>query len=497
MGIIALNWERFMTGSQDNFWEQALSILSEKISSNTYENISEHAVPGNIKDGILTLNVPYKFIARQILPTEKMIIESIVSEIVGETVSIIIHIQNKNESISTAKLAIKAQTTITNRKNLVKDLRGDDGKINGGLSGKDSVKRQSIRREFDNRSLKPSYIFENFVVGSNSLMAHASSLAVAKSPGEVYNPLFIYGGVGLGKTHLLHAIGHLVRKNNPHMIIRLCPAELYVHELIEAIHDKERSRQFRAKYRRPDILLIDDIHFLIDKEATQEAFFHTFNFLYESNKQIVITCDRHPRELRTLKERLINRFQLGLLVDIQRPTYETRLAILKMKADQMGMKIPIEILEFFANEVQGSIRSLEGCLKAVLSRESSLNRRISLEDATKIARDYANGQDSDRNLITLKKILDLMCHHYRVSYEDLVSASREGHLTHPRHVGMYLARKYTSHSLKEIARIFRRKDHGTVYHGVKKISGNINIDAVLAREINYIEDLLLGKSPIE
>ncbi|MFH1515020.1 MAG: chromosomal replication initiator protein DnaA [bacterium] len=488
-----------MTGSDYKIWEQALSRLSDKISSNTYENMCEQVEPGSISGGVLTLNVPYKFIARQILPTEKVIIESIISEIVGERVSINIRVRNRNESVSTAKLAIKAQTTITNRKNLVKNLRGIEGdeKINGDLPDGGHVKRPVQSREFDNRSLKPSYVFENFVVGGNSLMAHAASLAVAKEPGEVYNPLFIYGGVGLGKTHLLHAIGHHVRKNYPHMIIRLCPAELYVHELIEAIHDKERSRQFRAKYRRPDILLIDDIHFLIDKDATQEAFFHTFNFLYESNKQIVITCDRHPRELRTLKERLINRFQLGLLVDIQRPSYETRLAILKMKAGQMEMKVPIEILEFFANEVQGSIRSLEGCLKAVLSRESSLNQRISLEDATRIVRDYANDQDSDRNLITLKKILDLVCHHYRVSYEDLASPSREGHLTHPRHIGMYLARKYTSHSLKEIARVFKRKDHGTVYHGVKKISGNINIDAVLAREINYIEDLLLGKAPVE
>jgi chromosomal replication initiator protein len=418
---------------------------------------------------------------------DRRLLEQVVSEILGKPVILELAIRSGDGSIKSTKLAIDTQNLISKRKELVQKS-----------SSPGSDKTRSGNTISDNEPpLNPTYRFGSFVVGDNSLMAHAASLAVSQRPGEVYNPLFLYGGVGLGKTHLLHAIGHKSVENFPEKTIRVCSAETYTNELIDAIGDKESLRKFRSRYRHCDVLLIDDIHFLIDKEATQEAFFHTFNILYDMHKQIVITSDRHPRELRTLKERLINRFQLGLIVDIQKPSYETRLAILKRKAQSMGIEVPQTVLETYAEVVQGSIRSLEGCLKATSNLSNSLGHEITLDEARQIAESYSHERDLQRQPITLRAILDLVCHHYRVSLEELQSASRESHVAHPRHVGMYLARKHTSHSLKEIARAFHRKDHATVFHGVKKIEDNMNMDAVLAREVSYVEDLLLGKSPLK
>jgi chromosomal replication initiator protein len=482
-----------MTGDLAGFWNTAQERLSKKLQQAIYETIILQAKPERLENGKLTICLPFDYMIRRITPSDKLVIESTLSSIIGRPITIDFTAANSIDNFKSTRLAIETQSLMAKRKALLDKSTGDSPKPSTGNGG--STHTSDL--DDNSQNLNPNYLFETFIVGESNLMAHAASIAVTKDLAKAYNPLFLYGGVGLGKTHLLHAIGHRVHQELPEKRIRVCSSETYTNELIDAIGDKERTKKFRMKYRHCDVLLIDDIQFLIDKEATQEAFFHTFNVLYEMGKQIVLTSDRHPRELRTLKERLINRFQLGLIVDIQRPSYETRLAILRRKANALGMDVPPEILEHFAEEVQGSIRSLEGCLKSVNNITNSLNRPVTLEDARKISESYSHDKDSKSKPISLKKIIDLICHHYRISYEEIISASRESHVTHPRHIGMFLARTHTSHSFKEIARAFHRKDHATVHHAVKKIVNGINVDAVLAREVNYIEDLLMGKSPIE
>ena len=479
--------ETKMKGTQPEFWTQVLAALKSKLPATFFETIMLKASPGKFEDGKLVILLPFAYMMRRIRQGEKSLLESVIAEVYGKPVRIEFTIAEEPDSVKSTRIAIEAQNVISKRKTMLS--QSEKQKAAANRADENAVDEGS--------HLTPWFTFENFVVGENSLMAHAGAVAVARKPGKAYNPLFIYGGVGLGKTHLLHAIGHFVKHEYPQMVIRCIPAETYTNELIDAIGDKQCLRRFRAKYRHCDLLLIDDIHFLIDKEATQEAFFHTFNVLFELQKQVVLTSDRHPRELRTLKERLINRIQLGLIVDIQKPTYETRLAILRKKALSMSLTISSEILELYAGEVQGSIRSLEGCLKATDNMEKSLGKEITIDEARKIALSYSEDNGASGRRITLRMILDLICHHYRIGIEELLSSSREKHVSHPRHIGMYLARKNTSHSLKEIARAFNKKDHATVFHGVKKIEEGINTDAVLSREVSYIGDLLLGKSPRE
>ena len=484
-----------MKGNQFEFWHQALSLLAKRLPANIFDTIILDSKPASFENDKLSIIVPFTFMLRRITQSDKTILEAVLSEVIGKPVTVEFMVSTESDNIKSLRSAIDAQNTIAKRKAIL-NLDDDAGEAKRrAINHTRSSRSQS--NENDSIPLNPQFTFDTFVVGENSLMAHAAAMSVARKPGTDYNPLFIYSAAGLGKTHMLHAIGQHALILNPELIIRLVPAETFTYELIDAIGDKASMKQFRSKYRRCDMLLIDDIHFLIDKEATQEAFFHTLNALFEMNKQVVITSDRHPRELRTLKERLVSRFQLGLVVDIQKPGFETRLAILKRKASLMNLEISNETLEIFAGEVQSSIRSLVGCLKSVKNHEESHRRKISVETAREIAesfRDNALGKD---RLVTVSRIMDLICHHYRISLEELLSPSKEKRLAHPRHVAMYLARKNTNLTLMEITRAFRRNDHTTIHHGVKKIGALIERDAVFSREMSYIEEMLYGKSPRE
>ncbi len=487
-----------MTEHKKDFWKKALEKLSGKLPSGIFDNVILQAKPGNLENGNLKIFLPYAYMTRRITQSERTIIENVISEMLNTPVKVEYSITSDTSSVLSTKLAILAQQTISNRKNLVRKKGKNSGSKSGSGGGAGNGRGKISSGSGDNYPrLKSSYTFDNYIVGDSNRLVHAASMSVSETPGGKYNPLFIYSQVGLGKTHLLHAIAHQILEFHPEKKIQLTHAETYTTELIEAINDPQRSRRFRSKFRHCDVLLIDDIHFLIGKDATKEAFFHTFNDLYEMGKQIVLTCDRHPRELRTLESRLISRFHLGLIVDIQRPAYETRLAILSRRASRIGLNLPTEMLELFAVSVQGSIRSLEGCLQSVQNQEATLNRKITIDEAKQIAIDYSYDRDATANPITIKDIMDLICHHYRIAPEDLTGKSRESRLTHPRHIGMYLSRKHTSLTLKDIARVFKRKDHATIYHGANKINNGLNLDAVLAREVKYIEDILLGRAQMK
>ena len=315
-------------------------------------------------------------------------------------------------------------------------------------------------------ALNPKYTFESFVVGSCNQFAHAASLAVAQSPGKTYNPLYLYGGVGLGKTHLMHACGHAIKQRNPHLTLSYLSSERFMNELINAIrYDKTPS--FREKYRSVDVLLIDDIQFMAGKERTQEEFFHTFNALYEQQKQIVISSDCPPREIPTLEERLHSRFEWGLIADLEPPDLETKVAILKRKAETMGFTIPDEVALFIATRVKNNVRELEGSLIRLLAISSLRGTPITENLARDAIRNIAS--DEEPGLVTIPQIQKAVAAAYKLSVEQLVSKSNSRQFAFPRQIAMYLCKRLTNRSYPEIGRAFAGKHHTTVIHSFEKI----------------------------
>ena len=317
------------------------------------------------------------------------------------------------------------------------------------------------------QNLNPNYTFETFVIGNNNNLAHASSLAVADTPGDVYNPLFIYGGVGLGKTHLMQAIAHFIINNNPNLKVLYVTSETFTNELIDSVKNQKNS-EFREKYRNIDVLLIDDIQFIIGKESTQEEFFHTFNALYQDRKQIVISSDRPPKEMETLSERLRTRFEMGLPVDIQIPTYETKMAILNKKAELGGYNIPYEVKDYVATHIKSSIRELEGALTKLSAFAKLSTNPITVEFAEEALKDLIS-PDSRRD-ITPELIIDIVAEHFNIRPEDILSQKRSADIVYPRQIAMYLCRQMTTNTVQSLGKAFGNRDHTTVIHGTEKIN---------------------------
>ena len=313
--------------------------------------------------------------------------------------------------------------------------------------------------------LNPKYTFENFVVGPNNQMAHAAAVAVAESPGRTYNPLFLYGGVGLGKTHLMQAVGHYVLKKNPRARVAYISTETFTNDLINAIREDQMA-SFRERYRSVDVLLVDDIQFIAGKERTQEEFFHTFNTLYENNKQIVLSSDRPPREIQTLEARLRSRFEWGLITDIQPQDLETRIAILKLNAEHRGVEIPEEVLEFIAQRITSNIRELEGALVRLIAYASLNQLPITKSVAMRALSPVFTQAQSEPSA---EEILRLVAQRFGVRVEDLKGKRRSKEVVLPRQVAMYLIRERLRASLPEIGQIFGGRDHTTVLHAVQKV----------------------------
>lgn len=331
-------------------------------------------------------------------------------------------------------------------------------------------------------NLRERYTFENYVVGKCNQFAQAASLAVAKAPAKTYNPLFIYGGVGLGKTHLMHAIGNYSQSLYRDSRAFYIPAEKFMNEMIYAIKNQE-TLEFKNKYRSLDMLLIDDIHFLADKVSLQEEIFHTFNALYGAQKQVVVTSDKPPREIPALEERLISRFQWGLVVDIQPPDLETRIAILKKKSELDGINVPGDVIFYIANNIRTNIRELEGSLVRLLALSSLTNTEINLITAKEMLNSIIG---SRKNQINLKNILKTVADFFDVSEESLVGKRRTASVVLPRQVGMYILRELTSLSLKEIGSKFGGRDHTTVLHAYDKIGTLIKEDREFSNNIDKI-----------
>ena len=337
-------------------------------------------------------------------------------------------------------------------------------------------------------SFNPKNTFETFVVGNNNNFAYAAALAVAQSPGKSYNPLFLYGGVGLGKTHLLHAIGQRVAGNKKGARVAYVSSEKFTNEYIDGIQNNQLAK-FRKKYRQTEVLLIDDIQFLAGKERIQEEFFHTFNALHEAHKQIVLTCDRPASEIQNLEHRLVSRFEWGLVTDLQPPDVEMRLAILNKKAQLMGVHLPEEILHFLANRIRTNIRRLEGALIRVASYAALTGKKLTLEVVEGLLREILH--EEGRYSISIETIQKKVAEHFDIRLADMTSKRRPENIAFPRQVAMFLARQMTESSLSTIGEAFGGRDHGTVLHACRLVKDRMEVDAHVRQVVSYLEKQLM------
>lgn len=378
----------------------------------------------------------------------------------------------------------------------IKEIKYQLGNTPGSINGqgtKGPVKNETTTSHREhlpafNTGLNPKYTLDSFVIGKNSELAYAACVAVAKNPGTQYNPLFIYGGVGLGKTHLMQAVGHELLKNNPKQKVLYATSEKFTNDYINAISQK-RLEEFKKSYRDVSALLIDDIQFLAGKEGTQEEFFHTFNELRDKGKQIIITSDRPPKEIPAIEQRLISRFEWGMVADIQAPDLETRMAILRAKMEKRGIPLNEEILFYIAESIQSNVRELEGALNRLAVYQQMENRALFLEQAKNI---LASIVGSKRRVTSAKKIAESVAEFYNITLEDLIKQSRKKEFVKPRQIAMYLMRKELDNSFPSIGEFFGGRDHTTVMHAVEKVGKLINEKDSFKQEVDLILDKLFS-----
>ena len=386
---------------------------------------------------------------------------------------------------------------ITGKEYEIQFVSEDDDKLNEIHNASiDNGLKKKTKSLAEKAGLNPKYTFDTFVVGGNNNFAHAASLAVAESPGEVYNPLFLYGGVGLGKTHLMHSIAHFILDKNPKKKVLYVTSETFTNELIDALRNGKTAGNesamlnFRDKYRNIDVLLIDDIQFIIGKESTQEEFFHTFNHLHTLGKQIIISSDKPPKDIETLESRLRTRFEWGLIADISSPDYETRMAILQKKIELDHLEkynIKNDVLDYIAANVKSNIRELEGSLNKLIAlyKLNNNNNPIDIALAAEALKDIISSDN--RREVTPELILDIVADHFGITVADLKSKKRDSEIAVPRQICMYLMRTMTDTALKGIGAVLGGKDHSTVKYGVEKIAKDIESDEMMANTINIIK----------
>lgn len=386
---------------------------------------------------------------------------------------------------------------ITGKEYEIQFVSEDDDKLNEIHNASiDNGQKKKTKSLAEKAGLNPKYTFDTFVVGGNNNFAHAASLAVAESPGEVYNPLFLYGGVGLGKTHLMHSIAHFILDKNPKKKVLYVTSETFTNELIDALRNGKTAGNesamlnFRDKYRNIDVLLIDDIQFIIGKESTQEEFFHTFNHLHTLGKQIIISSDKPPKDIETLESRLRTRFEWGLIADISSPDYETRMAILQKKIELDHLEkynIKNDVLDYIAANVKSNIRELEGSLNKLIALYKLNNNKnpIDIALAAEALKDIISSDN--RREVTPELILDIVADHFGITVADLKSKKRDSEIAVPRQICMYLMRTMTDTALKGIGAVLGGKDHSTVKYGVEKIAKDIESDEMMANTINIIK----------
>jgi chromosomal replication initiator protein len=452
------------SGDRDEgqIWADALNVINTLVSPQAYVTWFAPMDPISVEPDTVTINCPSKFFADFVSEHHRERIAYALGKVMG--VEPKVEFVSANESHE--ELIRRKHRAPTQRSLLRPLLQRRPG------SGVNGVGEKLISK----------YRFEEFVVGSNSHMTFAACKAVSEQPAMVYNPLFIYGGVGLGKTHLMQAIGHAVQDQGNGARVHYSSAEEFMNEMITAIREG-KSHEFRAKYRTVDLLLIDDIQFLAGKESTQEEFFHTFNALYGADKQIVVTSDRPPKEIPTLEDRLVSRFEWGLITDIQPPDYETRLAILRKKVESDNVSISDDVLAFIAESVKSNIRELEGSLIKLIVHAGVYGKDITLDVANDVLKDIVKTTPKKIKISTIQKVV---AQHYGVPVDSMKSKIRTARLAFPRQVAIYLSRDLTGCSLTQIGQRFGGRDHTTVIHACQKICDQIERDVSLKATVNQL-----------
>lgn len=451
-------------------WEQVLKNMEKEIIKPIFDTWIRSTIPLSLTDTTLEIGTPSQFIKDWIETRYAATIQSTVQQVTQKPLEV--KFVNLDLDSERSREETGQQPEEDSPPRLVKPHPVDPSPT----AVEDPYIRKNNGTEELLTSLNPKYTFETFVIGNSNRFAHAASLAVAEVPAKVYNPFFIYGGVGLGKTHLMHAIGHRIRQNHPHLKVLYISSEKFTNELINSIRDGN-PESFRQKYRNIDVLLVDDIQFLSKKEHTQEEFFHTFNTLHEANKQIIISSDRPPREIPTLEDRLRSRFEWGLITDIQPPDLETRIAILRKKALLEGFSMPNDVMVYIASRIDNNIRELEGALIRVIAYASLTNQNIDMNLANEALKDIF--PHSRPRQITMELIQQVVAGYFKIKQEELLAKKRTRNVAYPRQIAMYLCREMTETSLPRIGEMFGGRDHTTVIHAHDKISRERNEDAKL------------------
>lgn len=434
-------------------WNKTLKILEQEISQVAYETWIKPLKPINLTENKFTVETFDNFYKKTIDDRHSRMIQIALKQVLQKDITLEVTLPDNKNNKNNENSLINSNEQLINDNNLIS-----------------------------------KYVFETFVVGNSNRMAHAAAVAVAESPGEAYNPLFLYGGVGLGKTHLMHAIAHYILEQNSNAKVLYASCEKFTNELITSIKENKNS-EFREKYRMIDVLLIDDIQFITDKISTQEEFFHTFNALWLAGKQIIISSDRPPKEMQTLTDRLRSRFEGGLIADIKLPDFETRTAILEKKAEVDNLTLPKEVFQFIAQSVKSNIRELEGALNRVIAFAKLANREVNVELAEEALKDIINGTGMQE--ITIEYIQEVVSEYYGIKEEEMRGKRRNQPIVDARQLAMYLCRKHLDESLAKIGKKFGGRDHSTVIHGCDKINDRLEKDTTFQKTIIEIEKRIL------
>ena len=447
-----------MQATVDKIWTKTTKQIRTLLNTETYNLWFSSVQPVSLNQSSITLEVPNEF-------SEVWLKDNYMDLL-----------QDALAAASGRKLNIKFKVA--------------DGNGEATLPAKSSRSKKTAPKKVSEGDLifNPRNTFDTFVVGNNNSFAHAAAMAVAQQPGKAYNPLFLYGGTGLGKTHLLHAVGQHVAANKKGAKVSYVSSEKFTNDYIAAIQDNQLVK-FRKKYRQTEVLLIDDIQFLAGKERIQEEFFHTFNALHEAHKQIVLTCDRPASEIQNLEHRLVSRFEWGLVTDLQPPDVETRLAILRNKVKSMGVEIPEDVLAFLANRIRTNIRRLEGALIRVASYAHLTGKDLTNDVVENLLREIL--QEEGRHTITIEVIQKKVAEKFDLRMADMTSKRRPENIAFPRQIAMFLSRQLTEHSLSAIGEAFGGRDHGTVLHACRLVKDRMEIDANVRQTVHYLEKQLL------
>ena len=443
-----------MPQANTQFWDDILGYVREQIPDVEYRTWFKQVRPLGVDNGTFMIGVPHSFARDWLKKNYGSVLERALKEYGAASPRVGFQV-------------VPFQTT-------------EQHDMFSGSPGEPQARPQRPQ-------LNPKYVFSNFVIGPNNNLAHAAALAVAQTPGKAYNPLFVYGDAGLGKTHIMHAVGQSVAERYPELHVEYVTTEAFTNDLITAIRE-DRMVAFRDRYRSIDLLLVDDVQFIAGKERTQEEFFHTFNALYETGKQIILSSDRPPKDIPTLENRLRSRFEWGLITDIQPPELETRIAILKMNAEYRGVKVPSEVTDFIARQITSNIRELEGALVRVIVYASMNNSEITRDTAARALSDIFTPSDAN---LSMDDILRTTAKHYKLEPDELKSKGRRQELVVPRQVAMYLTRELTPHSYPEIGSFFSGRDHSTVMYAVQKVAERLENDEDLSGKLRNIKAELL------